>query len=130
MARDAVVFGEITDADAPTAISRGPPQERSLTACLVNDPQQNLDQRRLPRAVGAEQTEDAAAFNLKRHPAERLDRLTAEEPVSIRLGQRFDLNGGRVGHEAARAWSQIFIGWWMISNAKTARQDHRFPFEV
>src|SRR3546814_7713839 len=46
--------------------------DRGGAAGLVDEPGEDVDQRRLARAVGAEQPEDAAARHLERDVVERL----------------------------------------------------------
>ena len=76
---------------------------------------------------------DGAALDLKRHPAERIDSSSAEEPVTIGLAERFDLDGG-VTEDAQRAVDaqrrrlareQVEIAGAKRSNENSARLDSR-----
>ena len=71
------------------------PQMSTLPLRLDDQPGEDVDQRRLARAVGAEQPENLAARDVE------ADIVQRELAAGIGLGQRFDADGGLV-HGAAR----------------------------
>ena len=80
--------------------SMSKPQIARAAAGLVHQPGEDVDQRRLARAVGAEQAEDLAARHVEADPVERA--------LAARIGffEVLDRNGGREGGGHASAHSR------------------------
>ena len=68
-----MIFRQIADAFPGMRFIHRHAEERGVASGGLNDAQQDLDERRLAGAVGAEQAEDLAGFNLEIDTVERLD---------------------------------------------------------
>ena len=85
MPRDAEILGQVANQLSATTISRRKPQQRRLARGLADNAQQRLDERRLPRAVPAQETEDLASLNAQAHFFEGLLPLAAKQAFHVGL---------------------------------------------
>ena len=85
------MFRQVTDQPATVAAAGRVPQQRSITAGLPDDPQQDFDERCLSRSVGTEQTKRFAFVDLKRYPFERFEPFPENGAFGVRLAKRIGL---------------------------------------
>src|SRR5262249_60532495 len=73
IAREPMPLGQVPDAAAALGIRRGPPEEASLPCRRLRQAEQDLDGRRLARAVWAEQAEELPGSHCDIDPRQRPD---------------------------------------------------------
>ena len=91
-AREAEQLGQVAERAARRRAARARPAHLGAPAARAHEPAGDLHERRLARAVGAEQSDDLALADLEVHAAQRVRRAVA-------LGQSGDGEGR--GHAAS-----------------------------
>jgi hypothetical protein len=105
MSRDAEILGQIADPLSAAAVPGGKIEQRRLAGRPADDAQEDLDERCLAGAVGAQETENLAAADLESDVLERLLPLAEDEPLDVGLAEIFDGNGG-VRHRSRNSGSR------------------------
>ena len=82
----------------PRRSPAGKPSSLASPPDLADDPQQRLDERRLARAVAAEEAKDLAPLDAQADALQGLLPLAAEQPLDISLAQIASFDCRLIGH--------------------------------
>ena len=86
MSGDPQILGQVAHAETTSPVPDTLSQQVCLAAALAHDPQENLNKRGFPGAIGTEEPKDLSPFDGEGNLAKRIEGPT-EDPVPIHLAQ-------------------------------------------